>query len=103
MSALYVSIQHFLTENTLNPLLISGKEKYENYMNSCNVILVINDLKTNSDCHENAVSKSHTLLKAIKDFVPMIFKFLDQHRLYLVLEIYHIGVKKMRVSLNPMQ
>jgi len=36
-------------------------------------------MKTNSDFHENAVSKSHTLLKAIKDFVPMILKFLDPH------------------------
>jgi len=36
-------------------------------------------MKANSDFHENAISKSHTLLKAIKDFVPMILKLLDQH------------------------
>jgi len=60
-------------------------------------------MTTNSNFHENAVSKSHTLLKAIKDFVPTILKFLDPHSCYLVLEIYHIGVKKMSVSLNPMQ
>jgi len=60
-------------------------------------------MKTNSDFHKNAVNKSYTLLKAIKDFVPMILKFLDQHRWYLVMEIYHIGVKKMWVSLNPTQ
>jgi hypothetical protein len=79
MSALYVSVQLLLTENTLSLLPIHGKEKYETVLKVVMLFLLSMITKAIGDFHENAVSKSHTLLKAIEDFVPKIFKFLDQH------------------------